>query len=195
MFVFSLSYCFCEFVVILLAVVIDDRLYNALRLFAVAYKLTLRHIDSAVVLADGVGFPFFACSGVLSDGNKAFAALIVECGVWHVRREADTVWRFACLNRTAQGTGDDQKGASRVRVTVFFPAFRKERLALEVLIKFLCKFDAEVGNDVFFERFWVEHCIFLQKVLVIEIKVVLLQCSIGITLRDPLLFFFFIKWF
>ena len=43
--------------------------------------------------------------------------------------------------------------------------------------------DAElVGDEFDGSRFWVEHCIFLQKVLVIEIKVVLLQCG-GCTSR------------
>ena len=144
--------------------------------------------------ADVVGFAA-AVALVGPDVLGVGAAFVVDGGVGDLAGEADAVaYDAASSYGAAECAGDEQQGAFAF-VATGLPAVAEEGFALEVAVEFVGELDAEVLEDVFFERFWVEHCIFLQKVLVIEIKAVLLQCSIGITLRDPLLFFFFIKWF
>ena len=90
-------------------VVVDNILNDALCLFAVAHKLTLRHIDCAVVLPDCVRLPLFAFSGVLAYGDGAFAALIVECGVWLVGGEAHAVGCFFRLNGASEASRNDKE--------------------------------------------------------------------------------------
>ena len=101
-------------------------------------------------------------SCVLSDCYGAFAALIVQGGVWLVGGEAHAVGCFFSLNGASEAARNDKEGAERVWVSALFPFVGKERLACEVLVEFLCKFDPHVANYVFFELFSCSHCNFLQ---------------------------------
>ena len=62
-------------------VVVDHVLNELLRLFAVAYELTLGHIEPPLVGLDLIAFSFFACAIMRLNGERALSALVVNGGV------------------------------------------------------------------------------------------------------------------